>query len=543
MALHKSTFPPPTLKYSNDLRIARNVDDDVLDVLGLDSSYKAKSMCILMYCYGSLDDGNVDTICKMAYKLEFPEELSNVHSTFYVSNLKKCLSDESLVILMKELRLNDKLNFVEEPVEIMDREVKQLKQSRIPIVKVRWNYKRGPKFMWEREDQIRAKFLQLFLNKQIENLSEVNAVYDTPSHTKNVFANMRRQGRDFSGKVTPLFKTMMILQQADMGEGKPKKVTKIPQSSKPTTLVADKTLHKERGDSVERAATTATSLDAEQDSGNINRTQSTIMPNDHLPKRIGSGGRPRRQETTRDIPAQTRFESLSKQSNDLPLSRVNTLGSGEDIMKLKEFMELCTKFDGVPWTWRQQRAQAKEIAHLKMRSSRSWEAKGKSRTPGGKHSSIFEENVFDDEGFDCIMDECSRLLKKIPEHVIKYYYYEIHVTTASAPVTTAGVSVSIAEPSTPPTTTINEDEDLTIAQTLMKMKSEKSKVRGVTMQEPSETATRPTVPPQQHDLKDKGKEKMVEAEKPLKRKAQIKFDEEIAQRLQAQMQAELEEEE
>ncbi|GJY86696.1 putative reverse transcriptase domain-containing protein [Tanacetum coccineum] len=81
----------------------------------------------------------------------------HVHNTFHVSNLKKCLSDESLVIPMKELRLDDKLNFMEEPVEIMDREVKQLKQSRIPIVKVRWNSKRGPEFTWEREDQIRAK--------------------------------------------------------------------------------------------------------------------------------------------------------------------------------------------------------------------------------------------------------------------------------------------------------------------------------------------------------------------------------------------------
>ncbi|GKD24837.1 putative reverse transcriptase domain, ribonuclease H-like domain, aspartic peptidase domain protein [Tanacetum coccineum] len=81
---------------------------------------------------------------KVAYKLELPEELSNVHSTFHVSNLKKCLSDESLVIPMKELQLDDKLNFVEEPIEIMDREFKQLKQSRIPLVKVRWNSKRGP---------------------------------------------------------------------------------------------------------------------------------------------------------------------------------------------------------------------------------------------------------------------------------------------------------------------------------------------------------------------------------------------------------------
>ncbi|GJQ92712.1 reverse transcriptase domain-containing protein, partial [Tanacetum coccineum] len=82
----------------------------------------------------------------VTYKLEQPEELNNVHSTFDVSNLKKCLSDESLIIPMKELRLDDKLNFVEEPVEIMNREVKQLKQSRIPIVKVRWNSKRGPEF-------------------------------------------------------------------------------------------------------------------------------------------------------------------------------------------------------------------------------------------------------------------------------------------------------------------------------------------------------------------------------------------------------------
>ncbi|GKB59166.1 putative reverse transcriptase domain-containing protein [Tanacetum coccineum] len=100
----------------------------------------------------------LERIGPVAYKLELPEELSNIHSTFHVSNLKKCLSDESLVIPMKELRLDDKLNFVEEPVEIMDREVKQLKQSRIPIVKVRWNSKRGPKFTYvgERVDQIRS---------------------------------------------------------------------------------------------------------------------------------------------------------------------------------------------------------------------------------------------------------------------------------------------------------------------------------------------------------------------------------------------------
>ncbi|GKD00114.1 hypothetical protein Tco_1170388 [Tanacetum coccineum] len=106
----------------------------------------------------------LERIGPVAYKLELPEELSNVYSTFYVSNLKKCLSDESLVIPMKELQLDDKLNFMEEPIEIMDREVKQLKQSRIHIVKVRWNSKRGPEFTWEQEDQIHAKYPHLFSN-------------------------------------------------------------------------------------------------------------------------------------------------------------------------------------------------------------------------------------------------------------------------------------------------------------------------------------------------------------------------------------------
>ncbi|GKC46764.1 putative reverse transcriptase domain-containing protein [Tanacetum coccineum] len=103
-------------------------------------------------------------VSPVAYKLELPKDISNVHNTFHVSNLKKCLSDESLVIPMKELRLDDILNFVEEPVEIMDREVKQLKQSRIPIIKVRRNSKRGTELTWEREYQIRAKYPHLFSN-------------------------------------------------------------------------------------------------------------------------------------------------------------------------------------------------------------------------------------------------------------------------------------------------------------------------------------------------------------------------------------------
>ena len=98
----------------------------------------------------------------VAYKLKLPQELQNVHDTFHVSNLKKCLTDATLIIPLEEIQVNEKLNFVDEPVEIMDREIKRLKQSRIPIVKVRWDAKRGPEFTWEREDQMKQKYPHLF---------------------------------------------------------------------------------------------------------------------------------------------------------------------------------------------------------------------------------------------------------------------------------------------------------------------------------------------------------------------------------------------
>ncbi|GJU54885.1 putative reverse transcriptase domain-containing protein [Tanacetum coccineum] len=92
---------------------------------------------------------------KVAYKLELPQELSRVHHTFHVSNLKKCYADEPLVMSLEGIHVDDKLQFVEEPVEIMEREIKRLKRSRIPLVKVRWNSRRGHEFTWEREDSFK----------------------------------------------------------------------------------------------------------------------------------------------------------------------------------------------------------------------------------------------------------------------------------------------------------------------------------------------------------------------------------------------------
>ncbi|GKC29464.1 putative reverse transcriptase domain-containing protein [Tanacetum coccineum] len=104
----------------------------------------------------------IERVGEVAYKLELPEELSRVHNTFHVSNLKKCHADEPLAVPLDGLHLDDKLHFVEEPLEVVGREAKRLKQSQIPLVKVRWNSKRDPEFTWEREDQFKKKYPHLF---------------------------------------------------------------------------------------------------------------------------------------------------------------------------------------------------------------------------------------------------------------------------------------------------------------------------------------------------------------------------------------------
>ncbi|GKD31665.1 putative reverse transcriptase domain-containing protein [Tanacetum coccineum] len=113
----------------------------------------------------------LERIGLVAYRLRLPEELSSVHDTFHVLNLKKCLADANLHVPLDEIKVDKTLRFVEEPVEIMEREIKKLKRRNIALVKVRWNSKRGPEFTWEHEDQMRNKYPQLFVDRVVEPAS------------------------------------------------------------------------------------------------------------------------------------------------------------------------------------------------------------------------------------------------------------------------------------------------------------------------------------------------------------------------------------
>ncbi|GJT01101.1 putative reverse transcriptase domain-containing protein [Tanacetum coccineum] len=129
----------------------------------------------------------IERIGPVAYKLELPDKLHGIHNTFHVSNLKKCMADENLVIPLEEIQLDDKLHFIEEPVEIMDREVKQLKQSRIPIVKVRWNFMARWKYLAEQRRFLQKKLPSSFLElepRSDKESPEVEIVQEKEEETR-----------------------------------------------------------------------------------------------------------------------------------------------------------------------------------------------------------------------------------------------------------------------------------------------------------------------------------------------------------------------
>ncbi|GJZ45827.1 hypothetical protein Tco_0593423 [Tanacetum coccineum] len=239
------------------------------------------------------------------------------------------------------------------------------------------------------------------------------------------------------------------------------------------------TFQKGRGDSVERAITTNASLVAAQNSDSILKTQTTTMPNVDIPQGMDRGGSPRRQETMGGALSQPRSERVLEKPNEPPLSEVNTSGSREGSME--HTFELMDTVPPIPYELSQEvldlekekDAQAMEILKLKQRFKKL-ERKRKSSISHPRRRIYMQ---VDDFG---ILDDDMEDVEGETVHTAT-----IRVSADSAPVTTAGVAISTAEPRTPPTTTATAfiDEDLTISHTLIKIKEEKAKDKEVAIKD------------------------------------------------------------
>ncbi|GJW45577.1 putative ribonuclease H-like domain-containing protein [Tanacetum coccineum] len=341
--------------------------------------------------------------------------------------------------------------------------------------------------------------------------------------------NMRRVGKGFSGRVTHLFPTMVVQNQAEMGE--------------------DVAVHKELGDRLVRAATIASSLKAEQDSRNITKTRSKATPNESsfLEQDSGnitktrskatpnessflgttSGGGPRCQEAIGDTIAQTRFENVSKHSNDLLLAR--------DCQLEKKGKKLEKK----------DRSRTHKLKRLyKVGLTARIESSGDEESLGEDASKQGRINAID-------ADEDITLVNV--QNDVDNEMFDMHVL-GSEEVFVAGQNknvveevVDVAQVSTAATTVTITTEEIILAQALEALKTSKPKVQRIVFQEPGKSTTTTTISSQQSQ--DKGKRIMIEEPvKSMKKKDQIKWDDiqakieaghELAQRLQADEHEEL----
>ncbi|GKA28418.1 hypothetical protein Tco_0714586 [Tanacetum coccineum] len=328
------------------------------------------------------------------------------------------------------------------------------------------------------------RFVHVFVNNQVGDMSHHKRIYVTPSHTKKIFRDMKREGRDFSGRVALLFQTMMVQAHKEMGKG-----SEIPTDPYHTPIIQP-----------------STSQPQKKQSRRKQRKDTKIPqyngPTEHIANKVANE------------------ENVPSQSNDPPLSRVNTLGSEEDILSLKELMDLYTKLsDRVLDLETTKTAQAKEIASLKKRVKKL-ERKRKLKTLGMKR--LFKIGIFaqvvssKDEGLGD-QEDASKQGRKISDIDVDAKEVEVKKVVNTAEVSTESAT----------TTTVDE---LTLAQTLIEIKAAKPKVRAVMIQEPSEitTTTTTTTPAASKPSQDKGKAKMIEYEKPLKKKDQIIQKEEEA---------------
>ncbi|GJR40967.1 hypothetical protein Tco_1216651 [Tanacetum coccineum] len=361
------------------------------------------------------------------------------------------------------------------------------------------------------------RFLQVFINQQLGNMSTHKKIFVNPFHTKKVFANMKRAGKDFSRRITPLFDTMMVQPVKEMG-----KDSDHPTDSTPIPI--------------------------------IDQPSSSSQPKKDKPSK-----KAQRQEAEVPQDEAEHEESVPTPSND-------PQPSGEDSMQLTDLMVLCTKLQTQVLDLQKAKdAQSKEIAALKKRIQRL-ERRKMSRPTGLKRLSKVGmsrrvESSKDQESLG-VPEDASKQGRSIEDIDADVDDDVMHVeakvdgkdeqskkpddSTAGEAVTTASIDDSVV-----PTT----NEEITLAQTLIQIKAAKPKVvttaatiatttrpkdKGVVVQEPSEFRVPQEIKPL--SSKDKGKGIMIEPEVPLKRKDQIALDEQIARDIQAKLDAELLEE-
>ncbi|GKB17204.1 retrovirus-related pol polyprotein from transposon TNT 1-94 [Tanacetum coccineum] len=347
------------------------------------------------------------------------------------------------------------------------------------------------------------RFVQVFFEKQLEGMQSHKRIYVTPSHTKKIFRNMRRVGKGFSGRDTPLFPTMIVHAQQEQGKGSAmptdpqhrptiiqpstsqpqlkqrsrrpnRKDTEIPQSSGPTSNIADEAINKEMDDSLARATTTTSSLE------------------------VDLGGGPRRQETMGDTIAQTGFENVSKTSNNSLLVGVNIPRKYKDCSSLGDYKfeiesQKLEKKGGF------KNSQAVKIIQLG-RKIDDINKDAEITLVDETHGRYGDEEIFN----TCVLDGDEVLVE--PK------------------VTVKDVNLSV--------------DEVTLAQALAALKtvSTRPKAKGLVIHE-EDQATTPTVSsqqPSQVKAQDQDKGIMVEEPMKMKKKDQISLDEELAFKLQAE---------
>ncbi|GJR14817.1 reverse transcriptase domain-containing protein [Tanacetum coccineum] len=338
-----------------------------------------------------------------------------------------------------------------------------------------------------------------------------------------------------------------------------RKDTEVPQPSGLTTNVADEAVNKEMDDNLVKDATTATGFEEEQDRGNIDKTQSKAIPNEPSSLGTSSGGGPRRQETMGDTIAQTSSENVSKLSNDSLLAGVNTPQSDEDRLKLQELMELCTNLQNrVINLENTKTAQAQEITSLKLRIGRSARVISSDEASLGDQEDASKQgrkiNDIDKNAEITLVDETQgRHNDDIMFDVSDLASEEVFVAKQGVPdskkddvaqVNTADTTVSTASTILVSAALITNVK-ITLAQALVELKSVKlttvasirPKAKGLVIHEEEQATTRTvsSQQPLQVKVQDKGKGILVEEPvKSIKKKDQIRLDEELAFKLQAE---------